>query len=107
MSDAERIFEDARPRLARLAYRMLGSLADADDVLQEAFLRFTREDRGALTSPAAYLNSIVVRLCIDRRRTIEAPKSATLVPGCPSRSSKESNAIRRHSWNEPSRCRWP
>ncbi len=46
MSDAERIFEDARPRLARLAYRMLGSLADADDVLQEAFLRFTREDRG-------------------------------------------------------------
>ncbi len=37
---AEETFEECRPRLARLAYRMLGSLADADDVLQEAYLRY-------------------------------------------------------------------
>ena len=45
MSQADEIFEEHRPALARLAYRMLGSLADADDVLQEAYLRWARDNR--------------------------------------------------------------
>ena len=45
MSRADDVFEEHRPALARLAYRMLGSLADADDVLQEAYLRWARDNR--------------------------------------------------------------
>jgi RNA polymerase sigma-70 factor (ECF subfamily) len=83
MSDAERIFQQERPRLARLAYRMLASLVDADDVLQEAFVRFAREDRSEIKSPSAYLSSIVVRLCIDRRRVVEARKESYVGPWLP------------------------
>lgn len=67
-------FEEQRPGLARLAYRMLGSRADADDILQEAFVRWAREDRHTIDSPRAYLTSVVTRLCIDRRREIDARK---------------------------------
>ncbi len=65
MSQADASFEENRPALARLAYRMLGSRADADDVLQEAYLRWSREPRDGVASPRAYLYSIVTRLCID------------------------------------------
>jgi RNA polymerase sigma-70 factor (ECF subfamily) len=83
MSEADRVFEEHRPGLARLAYRMLGSLADADDVLQEAYLRWTRADRGGVESPRAYLASIVTRLCIDRRQAIDARKESYIGPWLP------------------------
>lgn len=67
-------FEEQRPGLERLAYRMLGSRADADDILQEAFVRWAREDRHTIDSPRAYLTSVVTRLCIDRKREIDARK---------------------------------
>jgi RNA polymerase sigma-70 factor (ECF subfamily) len=76
-------FEEHRPGLARLAYRMLGSLSDADDVVQEAYLRWTREDRSAVKSPRAYLYSIVTRLCIDQRRAVEARKESYVGPWLP------------------------
>src|SRR5262245_31411005 len=66
MPEADALFEEHRPGLERLAYRMLGSLADADDVLQEAYLRWTRADRPQLRSARAYLYSVVTRLCIDQ-----------------------------------------
>ncbi len=75
MPQADEIFEEHRPALARLAYRMLGSLADADDVLQEAYLRWVRADREAVQSPRAYLLSIVTRLCIDARQSVELAKA--------------------------------
>jgi RNA polymerase sigma-70 factor (ECF subfamily) len=83
MSRADPVFEQHRPGLERLAYRMLGSLADADDVLQEAYLRWTREDRTAVQSPRAYLNSVVTRLCIDQRRAVEARKESYIGPWLP------------------------
>jgi RNA polymerase sigma-70 factor (ECF subfamily) len=83
MPAADDIFEQERPRLARFAYRMLGSRADADDVLQEAFLRWTGADRSDVQSPGAYLSSIVARLCIDHRRTIEARKATYIGPWLP------------------------
>jgi RNA polymerase sigma-70 factor, ECF subfamily len=83
MSQADPVFEEHRPLLQRLAYRMLGSLADADDVLQEAYLRWTREDRAAVRSPRAYLSSVVTRLCIDQRRTVEARKESYVGPWLP------------------------
>lgn len=76
-------FEEHRPVLERLAYRMLGSLADVDDVLQEAYLRWSREERDDVENPRAYLSSIVTRLCIDRRRTIEARKETYIGPWLP------------------------
>jgi RNA polymerase sigma-70 factor, ECF subfamily len=83
MSTTDPAFEEYRPGLARLAYRMLGSLADADDVVQEAYLRWTREDRSAVQSPRAYLYSVVTRLCIDQRRAVEVRKESYVGPWLP------------------------
>jgi RNA polymerase sigma-70 factor, ECF subfamily len=83
VSQVDDIFEQHRPVLARLAYRMLGSLADADDVLQEAYLRWARDDRQQVQSPRAYLLSIVTRLCIDSRQSIDARKLTYVGPWLP------------------------
>ena len=63
--DAAASFEPQRPRLARIAYRMLGSVADAEDVVQDAFLRWQATDRATVADPGAFLRRIVTRLCLD------------------------------------------
>jgi RNA polymerase sigma-70 factor, ECF subfamily len=83
MSRADETFEEHRPALTRLAYRMLGSLSDADDVLQEAYLRWASDSRDAVRSPRAYLLSIVTRLCIDQRQSVEARKMTYVGPWLP------------------------
>lgn len=83
MSEPDAVFEEHRPALARLAYRMLGSLADADDVLQEAYLRWTRVGRAPVVSPRSYLFSVVTNLCIDRRQAIETRKETYIGPWLP------------------------
>jgi RNA polymerase sigma-70 factor (ECF subfamily) len=83
MRPADPVFEEHRPTLARLAYRMLGSLPDADDVMQDAYLRWSLEDRGAVKSPRAYLSAIVTRLCIDRRQSIDERKKSYIGPWLP------------------------
>ena len=55
-------FDPLRPRLIRIAYRMLGSVADAEDVVQDAFLRWLDADRDAVREPEAYLRRVVTRL---------------------------------------------
>ncbi len=74
MRPLDETFEAHRPGLERLAYRMLGSLADADDVLQDAYLRWSGADRSSVRSPRDYLAAVVTRLCIDRRQAIEERK---------------------------------
>jgi RNA polymerase sigma-70 factor (ECF subfamily) len=59
-------FETHRRYLGAVAYRMLGSLADAEDTVQEAWLRWSAEDRSEVTNPRAYLTTIVTRLCYDQ-----------------------------------------
>jgi RNA polymerase sigma-70 factor (ECF subfamily) len=83
MRPSDPVFEEHRATLARLAYRMLGSLPDADDVMQDAYLRWSLEDRGAVKSPRAYLSAIVTRLCIDRRQSIEERKKTYIGPWLP------------------------
>jgi RNA polymerase sigma-70 factor (ECF subfamily) len=83
MSQADPVFEQHRAELTRLAYRMLGSLADVDDVLQEAYLRWSREKRDDVRAPRAYLYSIVTRLCIDQRQSIDARKESYVGPWLP------------------------
>ena len=63
--EATSLFETQRPRLLRLAYRMLGSRAEAEDIVQDAYLRWHKRDPSQIDSPAAYLTRIVTRLCLD------------------------------------------
>jgi len=62
-------FEAVRPRLKRLAYRMLGSVAEAEDVVQEAFLRWHGTDREMVRDPEAFLARTVTRLCLDELKS--------------------------------------
>jgi RNA polymerase sigma-70 factor (ECF subfamily) len=64
-------FEAQRPRLLRLAYRMLGSLSEAEDVVQDAWPRWAAVD-GGVDVPAAYLTRIVTRLCLDQLKSARA-----------------------------------
>jgi RNA polymerase sigma-70 factor (ECF subfamily) len=66
---AAETFDPLRPALIRVAYRMLGSIADAEDVVQDAFLRWFDTDRAAVQEPAAYLRRIVTRLCLDQLKS--------------------------------------
>jgi RNA polymerase sigma-70 factor, ECF subfamily len=73
-------FAAARPQLFAVAYRMLGTVADAEDVLQDAYLRWQAADRSGVESAPAYLTTIVTRLCLDflgsarqRRETYVGP----------------------------------
>lgn len=65
-------FEQHRPRLQAVAYRMLGSLADADDALQEAWIRTTRSDATAIENIDGWLVTLVGRVCIDMLRARRA-----------------------------------
>jgi len=67
-------FAELRPLLFALAYRMLSSVAEAEDVVQEAFLRWRRalQDGVAIASPKAYLSAVVTRLAIDELRSARA-----------------------------------
>jgi RNA polymerase sigma-70 factor (ECF subfamily) len=65
-------FDPLRPRLVRIAYRMLGSIADAEDVVQDAFLRWHATDRAAVRAPEAFLRRVVVRLCLDELKSARA-----------------------------------
>jgi RNA polymerase sigma-70 factor, ECF subfamily len=82
-------FESQRPRLTRLAYRMLGSLAEAEDVAQDAWLRWRRaatvQDEGGapLADPAAWLIRVTTRLCLDRLRAERAAREAYRGPWLP------------------------
>ncbi|WP_343586132.1 RNA polymerase sigma factor SigJ [Herbaspirillum sp.] len=67
-SDDLDLFSRHRPRLFGVAYRMLGSRSDAEDVLQDAWLRWHGQDTQALESAEAWLVTVVTRLCIDRLR---------------------------------------
>ncbi|WP_296173603.1 sigma-70 family RNA polymerase sigma factor [uncultured Brevundimonas sp.] len=66
------VFEAHRPRLARLAYRMLGSLAEAEDVVQEAWLRWSRIDPAEIREPAAWLTRTTTRLALDQLKSARA-----------------------------------
>lgn len=65
-------FEAGRGRLASLAYRLLGSAADAEDTVQDAFLRWQAADRERIEVPEAWLTKVVTHLCLDRLRSAQA-----------------------------------
>ncbi|WP_328907584.1 sigma-70 family RNA polymerase sigma factor [Streptomyces sp. NBC_00234] len=65
-------FEASRNRLASLAYRLLGSAADAEDAVQDAFLHWQAADRQRIKVPEAWLTKVVTNLCLDRLRSAHA-----------------------------------
>jgi RNA polymerase sigma-70 factor (ECF subfamily) len=76
-------FEAERPRLVRLAYRMLGSMAEAEDVAQDAWLRWRGADAAAVADPAAWLVRTATRLCLDRLRAEKTRRAAYRGPWLP------------------------
>jgi RNA polymerase sigma-70 factor (ECF subfamily) len=81
--DAAGTFDPLRPRLIRIAYRMLGSVADAEDVVQDAFLRWLAADREAVRAPAAFLTRVVTRLCLDQLKSARARRETYIGPWLP------------------------
>lgn len=69
--DPTAAFEEERHRLFGVAYRMLGSVADADDVVQDAWLRWSNADHANVLNPAAFLTTITSRLALDRLKSAQ------------------------------------
>ena len=86
MTDTE-AFQSYRPLLFSIAYRMLGSASEADDVLQDAYLRFagaqSSGEEPRVRSLKAYLSTIVTRLCLDRLKAARSVREQYLGPWLP------------------------
>ncbi|MDB5441526.1 MAG: polymerase subunit sigma [Caulobacteraceae bacterium] len=76
-------FEPLRPRLLRLAYRMLGEMADAEDVVQDAFLRWRKVDNAQIGQAEAYLRQVVTRLCLDQLKSARRRRETYIGPWLP------------------------
>jgi RNA polymerase sigma-70 factor (ECF subfamily) len=76
-------FEIERPRLLGLAYRMLGSLSDSEDVVQDAWLRWSGTDRDRVENPAAWLTTATTRLALDRLRAVSRRREDYVGPWLP------------------------
>ena len=81
--DAAGSFAPQRAMLMRVAYRMLGSVADAEDVVQEAFIRWLATDREAVEQPGAFLRRIVTRLCLDQLKSARHRRETYIGPWLP------------------------
>src|SRR5881628_1156194 len=79
----DEIFNVDRPRLFSIAYRMLGSASDAEDVLQDAWLRYAGADRSTIRSAKAFATTIVTRLCLDRLKSARATRETYVGPWLP------------------------
>jgi RNA polymerase sigma-70 factor (ECF subfamily) len=76
-------FEAHRPLLFGIAYRMLGSVSDAEDVLQDAYLRYAAVPRGSIQAPRAFLATIVTRLCLNALQSARARRESYVGPWLP------------------------
>ena len=79
---AER-FEEHRPHLRAVAYRMLGSLAEVDDAVQEAWLRLSRADDEGIDNLGGWLTTVVARVCLDMLRSRQSRREEPLTPDVP------------------------
>jgi RNA polymerase sigma-70 factor (ECF subfamily) len=77
------VFEEHRPLLMGVAYRMLARVADAEDVVQEAWLRWSGKDRSDVREPRGYLVRVTTRLAIDRLRQVRSRREAYVGPWLP------------------------
>jgi RNA polymerase sigma-70 factor (ECF subfamily) len=80
---APEAFEEHRSTMQAMAYRMLGSAAEAEDVVQEAWLRWQAASHEAVRSVKAYLSTVVTRLCLDRLKSARANRELYVGPWLP------------------------
>ena len=85
-------FDPLRPLLTRVAYRMLGSVADAEDVVQDAFIRWLGTDRASVREPAAFLRRTVTRLCLDQIKSARRSRETYVGPWLPDPLVEEEEA---------------
>lgn len=83
MADAAESFDPLRPRLVRVAYRMLGSVADAEDAVQDSFIRWMGTDRAQVREPEAFLRRTVTRLCLDQLKSARRQRETYIGPWLP------------------------
>jgi len=83
MNAPAEVFESHRPRLFGIAYRMLGSRTDAEDLLQDAYLRWHESNRTTIQSAIAFLVTVTTRLCIDRLRDLKQERACYGGPWLP------------------------
>lgn len=83
LADAAGSFDPLRPALVRVAYRMLGSVADAEDIVQEAFIRWMGADRERVREPEAFLRRTVTRLCLDQLKSARHRRETYIGPWLP------------------------
>lgn len=83
MSDSLEVFEAERPRLISIGYRMLGSITEAEDAVQDCWLRWQGMDPTAIRTPAAWLTTAMTRLCIDRLRAAKTVRESYVGPWLP------------------------
>ena len=81
--DAATGFEPHRAHLVGLAYRMLGSRSEAEDIVQDAYLRWHRADRDAVAEPRGYLTTVVTRLCLDHLKSARVRRESYVGPWLP------------------------
>lgn len=77
------IFEQQRPRLFRQAYAMLGRVAPAEDAVQEAWLRWEKQDVNSIRSPAAFLSTVVHHICLDELKKASHQREEYIGPNLP------------------------
>lgn len=82
-SEAIEVFNQVRPRLFGVAYRMLGSVADAEDMVQEVWLRWQTYDRSKVNDPAAFLITTATRLCINELQSARHRRETYVGPWLP------------------------
>jgi RNA polymerase sigma-70 factor (ECF subfamily) len=83
MSNPDASFEPYRRRLVGLAYRMLGSMADAEDAVQETYLRWHEADRDNVSNPRAFLMTTTTRICLDMLKSARARREEYVGPWLP------------------------
>jgi RNA polymerase sigma-70 factor, ECF subfamily len=81
--DAAVSFEPLRPKLTRVAYRMLGSVQDAEDMVQDAFIRWMNTDRSDIREPEAFLRRTVTRLSLDQLKSARRQRETYVGPWLP------------------------
>lgn len=77
------VFDTDRPLMFSIAYRMLGSASEAEDVVQDAWLRYSQADAATIRSPRAFATTIVTRLCLDRLKSARATREEYIGPWLP------------------------
>lgn len=76
-------FESYRPLMFSIAYRMLGSVTEAEDILQDAYLRYRQMPTGSIASPKAFLSTVVTRLCLNHLQMARVQRESYLGPWLP------------------------